>query len=67
MGDYTMREIIKAMQESRAQSILKLLRYQDPLTVGDIALNFRVSPRLVDRILARLEKDRRVRTEDGIF
>jgi len=62
-----MQEIIKAKQESRAQSILKLLRYRGPLAVGDLSLDFKVSPKLVDRILYGLGKERRVKTEDGVF
>jgi len=62
-----MQEIIGAKQESRAQSILKLLRYRSPLAVGDISLHFEVSPQLVDTLLSQLKSQGRVKTDDGVF
>jgi len=62
-----MEEISIARREDRAQSILKFLRYHGPAPVGELSANLRVSPKLVDSLLAWLEEENRVKTTDGIF
>lgn len=53
--------------ENSFQNILKLLRMEGSHTVGMISWEFGVSAKLVDVLMAHLEKEGRVKTEDGIF
>lgn len=53
--------------EKLVQDILKQLRYEGPLSAGMLGWDLKVSPDLIDSVLARLAREKRVKTNDGIF
>lgn len=54
-------------EEKMIQKLLKLLRYEGPLSVGMIGWELETSPEVIDSLLARLAREKKVRTSDGIF
>lgn len=58
---------IKNKQETKSQSILNLLWLEGPLSAGEIGWELEVSPEIVDCLLARLSREKKVKTTDGIF
>ena len=54
-------------EEKMIQKLLKLLRYEGPLSVGMMGWDLETSPELIDSLLARLAREKKVKTNDGIF
>jgi predicted kinase len=66
-SDCAMQEIVKEKQESRAQSILKIIRMHGTCPVGELSWRLEVPSKLIESLLGWLEKEKRVKTLDGIF